>query len=53
MVLFGLYVPAPPLHAPPVAPVTLPLRVTSALFAQTDTAAPAFTTGAAVKEMSA
>ncbi len=49
MVLFGAYVPAPPLQAPPVAPVTLPFRASAALLAQTDTGAPAFTIAAGVK----
>ena len=49
VVLSGLKVPVPPLQIPPVAPVTDPLKDTCALFAQSETAAPAFTTGAAVK----
>jgi hypothetical protein len=43
-------VPAPPLHVPPVAPVTTePFKVIALLFAQTDAFAPAFTVGAGVK----
>ena len=49
MVLFGVKLPRPPLHTPPVAPLTLPFKGMLALFAQKEAAAPAFTTGAAVK----
>ena len=38
----------PPLQAPPVAPVTVPLRVIAGLFAHTEPLAPAFTMGAGV-----
>ena len=50
VVAFGLKEPVPPLQAPPVAPVTLPFSATCTLFAQTETAAPALTTGADVKD---
>jgi hypothetical protein len=42
-------VPAPPVHVPPVAPVTDPFKLIALLFAHTDALAPAFTTGAGVK----
>ena len=48
-VLFGVKEPAPPLHTPPVAIVTLPFSTTFALFAQRVTSAPAFAVGAGVK----
>ena len=44
----GLYVPLPPDHIPPVAPITDPLSVTEGLFAQDVWSTPAFTVGAAV-----
>ena len=47
--LFGVKDPRPPLHAPPVAPVTLPVIVTCGLFTQIETGAPAFAIGAGVK----
>ncbi len=47
--LFGVKLPSPPVHAPPVATVTLPLSAMAALFAQSDTSTPAFTTGEGVK----
>ena len=47
--MFGGKDPAPPLHTPPVATVTLPLNTTFALFAQRVTSTPAFAVGAAVK----
>ena len=49
MLLFGLKLPRPPLHTPPVATVTLPFKATCALFAQRVTSTPAFTTGEGVK----
>ena len=48
VVLFGAYVPAPPLQAPPVAPVTDPANVMVEAFAHTVPFGPAFTTGAGV-----
>ena len=50
VVAFGLNEPVPPLHVPPVAPVTLPLKAACGSLAQTETAAPALTTGAGVKD---
>ena len=41
----------PPLQIPPVAPITEPFRVMSALLRQTDPSAPAFTIGAGVNEI--
>jgi len=48
LLLFGTYVPPPPDHIPPVAPVIDPLSVTGVLFTQDVWSTPAFTTGAAV-----
>src|SRR5690606_40777989 len=47
----GEKVPAPPLHVPPVAPVTVPASWMAALLAQRVCAAPASTTGAGVMMM--
>ena len=47
--LFGAYVPAPPLHIPPVASVMLPFSATLALFAHSEMSAPAFAVGEGVK----
>src|SRR5436190_7413181 len=46
--LFALYVPDPPLHAMPVAPVNEPSRVIALLFAQTVPFKPALTVGEGV-----
>ena len=46
--LFGAYVPVPPLHTAPVAPLWVPARVIAGLFAQTVPFGPAFTVGAGV-----
>src|SRR5688572_22158803 len=46
--LFGAYVPVPPLHTAPVAPIWLPARVIAELFAQTVPFGPASTVGAGV-----
>lgn len=48
LVVLGLNPPPPPLHTPPVATVTLPLRDAEALLAHNDWPAPAVAVGAAV-----
>jgi hypothetical protein len=49
VVLFGLYVPVPPLQIAPVEPVKEPFKVIALLFAQTVPFAPASTVGEGVK----
>ena len=46
--LFGLYVPVPPLHTAPVAPLCVPAKVIALLFAHTVPFGPASTDGAGV-----
>src|SRR5690606_8074909 len=49
VLLFGLYVPVPPLHIPPEAPFTMPARVIAEALAHTVPFTPASTVGAGVK----
>ena len=51
LVLFGLYVPVPPLQITPVDTVKAPASVIAELFAHTVAFGPAFTVGAGVKVM--
>ena len=48
---FGLYIPEPPDHCPPVAIVIAPFSVTFALFPHTIWSEPAFAVGEGVKKI--
>ena len=51
VVLFGLKLPDPPDHIPPVAMLTDPFKLSVGLFPQTDLSKPALMVGAEVKEI--